>query len=212
MTPDLYAILGLPRSATATAIKAAHRRLVKSNHPDVGGSRENFEAIQQAYTVLSDAKLREAYDRDGSMPNVSQQDDPVKKMILGWVSNKLMQYATQVDVDLLSQDIMAALNRGAQQEIDKARESIASIDHTILRLRSLQGRFKRVAADGPNVMEEITAGVIGPLQAQRELGIKHIAQMEKTLEFLKDYSFAQMVQTRYTFSTFGSGLGPGAAI
>ena len=62
---ELYALLGVDQKATAAAIKAAYRRLVKTAHPDAGGDPEVFVRICQAYEVLSDSKSREEYDLAG---------------------------------------------------------------------------------------------------------------------------------------------------
>lgn len=62
---DLYAILGIPHSATATEIKDAYRRKVRSEHPDVGGSSEKFANINLAYDVLQDKSRRLMYDNYG---------------------------------------------------------------------------------------------------------------------------------------------------
>ncbi|MCS5691179.1 DnaJ domain-containing protein [Cyanobium sp. FGCU-6] len=46
------AVLGLQRGASREAVKAAHRRLVKRHHPDVGGEVETFHRIDAAYRLL----------------------------------------------------------------------------------------------------------------------------------------------------------------
>ena len=64
---DLYAILGVPEDADAEAIKKAYRKLARQNHPDAtGGDKkktERFKEVGDAYSVLSDAKKRQEYDR-----------------------------------------------------------------------------------------------------------------------------------------------------
>jgi hypothetical protein len=46
------AILGLGPEASLREVKAAHRRLVKRHHPDVGGDAESFRRIDAAYRRL----------------------------------------------------------------------------------------------------------------------------------------------------------------
>jgi DnaJ-class molecular chaperone len=48
-----YAALGLARGASPEEVKAAHRRLVKRHHPDMGGRAEDFHRINAAYRLLS---------------------------------------------------------------------------------------------------------------------------------------------------------------
>jgi DnaJ domain len=47
-----YRQLGLEWGASRQAIKAAHRRLVKRHHPDMGGRAEDFHRINEAYQLL----------------------------------------------------------------------------------------------------------------------------------------------------------------
>jgi hypothetical protein len=49
---EALAVLGLERGASRDAVKAAHRRLVKRHHPDVGGEVEAFRRIDAAYRLL----------------------------------------------------------------------------------------------------------------------------------------------------------------
>ena len=49
---EALAVLGLERGASRDAVKAAHRRLVKRHHPDLGGEAEAFRRIDAAYRLL----------------------------------------------------------------------------------------------------------------------------------------------------------------
>jgi hypothetical protein len=49
---EALAVLGLERGASRDAVKAAHRRLVKRHHPDMGGEVEAFRRIDAAYRLL----------------------------------------------------------------------------------------------------------------------------------------------------------------
>jgi curved DNA-binding protein len=65
---DYYAILGVPRDASADDVKKAYRKLAKQYHPDVSkekNAEERFKEINEAHQTLSDAEKRAAYDQLG---------------------------------------------------------------------------------------------------------------------------------------------------
>ena len=67
---DLYALLGLKRSASPAEIKRAYRRLARKYHPDINpGDRAaeiRFRQIAEAYETLSDPERRRRYDQSGA--------------------------------------------------------------------------------------------------------------------------------------------------
>lgn len=71
---DYYAILGLPRDASADEVKSAFRRLARKYHPDVNrddpNAEERFKQIGEAYAVLSDPVKRSQYDRFGTVSDL----------------------------------------------------------------------------------------------------------------------------------------------
>jgi curved DNA-binding protein CbpA len=62
---DPYIVLGVPRQASGEEIARAYRRAARATHPDSGGggSAERFQAVSDAYEVLSDPQRRAVYDR-----------------------------------------------------------------------------------------------------------------------------------------------------
>ncbi len=65
LVKDHYAALGLRSSATLADIKKAFRQQASLHHPDRNASPDapaRFRLVQEAYDVLSDPVLREAYD------------------------------------------------------------------------------------------------------------------------------------------------------
>ncbi len=60
-----YAILGIPKNASASVIKQAYYALAKQYHPDRGGTTVNteiFKVINNAYECLSDPSKKRLYD------------------------------------------------------------------------------------------------------------------------------------------------------
>jgi molecular chaperone DnaJ len=66
---DLYAALGVGRTASDAEIKKSYRKLARKHHPDVNPgnkqAEERFKAISEAYDVLGDPKKRKLYDEFG---------------------------------------------------------------------------------------------------------------------------------------------------
>ena len=66
---DYYDVLGVDKSADATAIKKAYRKLAMKYHPDKNPgdkeAEEKFKEINEAYEVLSDETKRRNYDQFG---------------------------------------------------------------------------------------------------------------------------------------------------
>jgi molecular chaperone DnaJ len=68
MARDFYAILGVPKGASADDIKKAFRKAAQKHHPDVSKAPDaaaKFKEINDAYQVLSDAGQRARYDQFG---------------------------------------------------------------------------------------------------------------------------------------------------
>ena len=62
MGKNLYEELGLKKNATKGEIKSSYRSLVKKHHPDTGGKKERFLAIQNAWETLNDPIKKKQYD------------------------------------------------------------------------------------------------------------------------------------------------------
>ena len=81
MADDYYKILGIDKTADASQIKKAYRKLALKYHPDkTKGDKaleDKFKKISEAYAVLSDSEKRNQYDTYGSadfQQRFSQED------------------------------------------------------------------------------------------------------------------------------------------
>lgn len=65
-----YKLLGVPRDASARAIRKAYKNLARKYHPDVNpgdkAAEERFKDISEAYAILSSTEKRKAYDQFGA--------------------------------------------------------------------------------------------------------------------------------------------------
>lgn len=76
---DYYSVLGVPRNATPAQIKQAFRKLARQYHPDVSKAPDaaaRMKALNEAYSVLSDAEQRAAYDAGGRRPAAGGPAEP----------------------------------------------------------------------------------------------------------------------------------------
>jgi DnaJ-class molecular chaperone len=72
---DFYSTLGVTKSASATEIKSAYRKMALKWHPDRNKEKnatEKFKEVSQAYEVLSDANKKSMYDQVGHEAYVRQ--------------------------------------------------------------------------------------------------------------------------------------------
>jgi tetratricopeptide (TPR) repeat protein len=80
MQVDFYAVLGVPRNATADQIKERFLQLTREKHPDRfrGAEKQRaelaFQQITQAFNTLSTAERRRAHDLGLARPTANRSD------------------------------------------------------------------------------------------------------------------------------------------
>jgi curved DNA-binding protein CbpA len=188
---DLYQMLGIERGADQAAIKQAYRKLAQQNHPDKGGDKEAFQAIQQAYDVLSDSEKREHYDATGTVPGKGKTvRDEAMAIIVKAVGQALEAQDPDFDNILKTSERMigAALEElcakraELQRGLDKVRKAMK-------RARAADGKIDTISP----VLLHLEAKLAGPI-AHMDLG--HSA-MELAVEILKDHLYSVDVRPPY---------------
>lgn len=185
--PDLYAELGLEPGATSEAIKAAHRRAVREHHPDRGGDKAKFQAVQLAYDTLKDDGRRRRYEETGETAQAS--NDPAVQMLGAIVENligQMLQDGVPIDSTDMRQMVVDAV-AGKQREIAQSKKEM---ERQLRRAGELVRRWKRKKkAKG--------ADLIGDAIRRRERDIKEALKRmteaeqawKRAAKLLEDYEY-----------------------
>ena len=113
---DPYAVLSLPKVATADQIKAAYRKAALKSHPDKAPPAEKeaantkFQEIAFAYAILSDERRRRRYDTTGrTEESLDLEDDD-----FDWITFYREQFANVVTEEKI--DKFALEYKGSEEE------------------------------------------------------------------------------------------------
>ncbi|KAK8237945.1 DnaJ domain protein [Phyllosticta capitalensis] len=139
-----YDALQVAPTATDIEIKKAYRKLAIKLHPDKNpgdeSAHEKFQAIGEAYQVLSDKELRKQYDqfgKEGAVPH-SGFEDPAEffGMIFGgeafhdWIGEislmKDLTHTMDITMKEMEEEEQAAAAAGTPNESEKAAEATPS--------------------------------------------------------------------------------------
>ncbi len=126
MEKNLYAELGLQKNATKSEIKSSYRSLVKKHHPDKGGKKERFLAIQNAWEILNDPIKKEQYDR-----NFCSASSSIDSLNENWEekfnSKKHNSSIKDREVETWIKEIYTPINRSINQIIKPLNNEIKEL-------------------------------------------------------------------------------------
>jgi curved DNA-binding protein CbpA len=186
---DPYAVLGVPRTATADEIKAAYWSRAKDTHPDLGGDRTEFERVKLANTILADEERRAKYDRTGEV------DDSVPENPLSGPLGCLLEAASAIGV----QYIMGQRNDPCRSDFVKALKDVLLgqekdlVEHVrqARRLADVLGRVeKRLKPKKADLFfVRALANQIEAVQIGAKITEKKIASVREAVKMLGDYAF-----------------------
>jgi curved DNA-binding protein len=71
---DYFNTLGVAPDASDEDIKRAYKRLAMKHHPDRGGDQSEFQAIQEAYSTLSDPHKRQQWEQQRQFGGAHNQE------------------------------------------------------------------------------------------------------------------------------------------
>jgi molecular chaperone DnaJ len=158
---DYYAVLGIPKEATADDIKKAYRDLAKQYHPDKGGDAEKFKELGEAYDVLSDPQKKAEYDN----PPASYAADQF------WGGN------------MYNNDFLENMAFGGRR---KARQPITTVGFTITMEEAYKGAHKHIQYDRNKIVGQpticVSCGGQGSIQQEINVGLGKMGVIHTTCQ------------------------------
>ncbi len=184
---DLYQVLGVKRGAAQEDIQRAYRRKAKTSHPDAGGSVEAFSELAMAYGVLSDPNRRERYDLTGEVdpPSANTLDASAFEIIA-----QKLGLIIHADQDVTGLDIGSLIETAICEDMARRRANIANHRRAIERTAKLRAKIKRKANGQENMLAKVLDWHEIVSKEQIRKSEAAVSSMERALDILKDYSFA----------------------
>ncbi len=141
MAKDFYKILGVNKNASQEEIKKAFRKLAQQYHPDKPtGNEDKFKELNEAYSVLSDAKKRAQYDQFGS--NFSGNSGGGHQGFEGFDFSGFAQNFSQGGVEFDLNDLFGSIFGGGMNRVRRGAD--IAVDMTIDFKESILGQKKNV--------------------------------------------------------------------
>lgn len=122
---EYYELLGIESTATAVEIKKAYRKKSVQEHPDKNPNdpkaTERFQAISEAYQVLSDNELRANYDKFGKEKAIPQGgfEDAAEQFSVIFGGDAFEPYIGELT---LLKNLQRQEELQAQEDADKERQ------------------------------------------------------------------------------------------
>lgn len=170
MSQDYYSTLGVDRTADATTIKKAYRKLAQKYHPDRNpddkSAEERFKQITEAYAVLSDPNKRRQYDQfgDSGFHQRFSQEDIFRNMDFGDIFGNFGG-----GEDLFSQLFGGGRARGGQRRPNKGQDY--SMQISIPFRLAVQGGERRIDYRSNGKVEQIKVRIPAGIESGAKLRV-----------------------------------------
>ena len=171
---NLYAILGISKSATPEEIRTAYRRRAKRLHPDQGGSVEAFGELALAYETLSDTDSRAHYDATGTVEPRNPDNLNAGAMEIIYQKLGVVLYGGH---ELGSICVARVIEDAIKRDVAELEHQITSQMRAVERAKQLRSRLKCKSA--------AQESLVGRLLDWHELTAAHlIKKNERTMDVL----------------------------
>ncbi len=186
---DPYQELGVRRDATPEQVKHAYRKRVQKAHPDKGGTKEKFHAIQKSYDILSDAERRKRYDQTGD--DTAPAADP-RELAMAELASIFLTLVDSQDAD--HSNLIEMVKQPVEHGIAERKGRIVQLKNAIEKRERALKRVSRKTA-GNNVFARfLAADIASRHQAIAKLEVE-CERGQMMLGMLAEYEYKADVMT-----------------
>lgn len=179
---EYYDILGIAPEATAPEIKKAYRRKAMQTHPDKHPddpeASAKFQAVGEAYQVLSDPDLRKRYDEFGKDDAVPQQgfEDAGEFFTTMFGGDGFKDWIGEFS---LLKELTEAQKQ--EQEQEQAQENAEASGETGVELHNADKAAATAAAQNKKMSKEQRQKLLEAEQKRREEMMQQVDELAKKL-------------------------------
>jgi curved DNA-binding protein CbpA len=162
MTADLYAALGVPKSADRATVRRAYRRASKKAHPDMpGGSGKRFALVKLAHDTLTDDARRAHYDQTGEADEKPPDNEQAKALeCVAAALEAALAECQSNGKEPEHVDLVGRMRSWIKAHMAESDRQVAQIEKMIAKSETLGNRFSG------EVMPLIITGRIGLLRGR----------------------------------------------
>lgn len=185
MTDDLYALFGVPRTATKDEIKKAFRKKMKDAHPDrEDGDHDLAVKLNLAWDILGNDEKRKAYDETGAMPGNCEPslDDKARQCLASAFAQML---ADEIDFPT-NVDPLARLIKLMKDSVTQYEYEVKVIDSYLTKLDKKLARVK-FTGTGMDIWSAVIEDKKRHYEGKRVKFKEAIEVTNRSLEIIKDY-------------------------
>lgn len=180
--PRHYESLGVDPAAPADQIKKAYRRKAMKHHPDRGGKREEFLAIQLAYDTLSDARKRAYYDAHGE----DEPEQNIEQAARAEVCGLFMRLVDKFDP--VHHNLIAYARKALDERERSLPEELKKLHQKIRKVESALSRLKHKGA-GVNFLALALHAQVEQLKDAHEKGKKVFEVLNAVRKMIDSYEY-----------------------
>lgn len=190
---DLYKVLGVRKNASKSSIRSAYRRLVKSAHPDAGGSEDQFNMLKLAHDVLMDDVSRAHYNATGEAKTERDDRSPVLQMISQALDMIVME-AVKSGASLRDTPMIKVLEDVLHQQMSKFKSDKAQGAKLQAAYSTIVDRFETGGEE--NTLTGLVRGRVAMIENALKICDQNIKVAAAAIKLVKTHTFRQEIRQR----------------